>query len=159
MYRLQIKFLTGVASARFMIGNPCDYGSCYPATGNLLIGREKSLTATSTCGLQNNVIGRSVIVPNKRCLIFQERYCVSDLEQTRKNCFQCDSRNQTLHNRWLNHKIENVVHRFGYAFCNCCDISTLLFLLLFFYYQTEPTKKSHGGSLKMGLRIYQLNLR
>ncbi|VDN04221.1 unnamed protein product [Thelazia callipaeda] len=73
----------------------CNERSCYPATGNLLIGRKKSLTATSTCGLRG-----------------RQRYCiVSHLEEQTK-CFYCDSRTEWKPNREpykLSHRIENIV--------------------------------------------------
>ncbi|KAJ8258484.1 hypothetical protein COCON_G00174960 [Conger conger] len=72
----------------------CAGGSCYPSTGNLLIGRAASLTATSTCGLQG-----------------PERYCIVSHLQDSDKCFLCDSRrpfdlNESRHS----HRIENIIH-------------------------------------------------
>lgn len=72
----------------------CTDRSCYPATGNLLIGRKNKLFASSTCGLRK-----------------VDRYCiVSHLEDDTK-CFYCDSRSPWAPhepNRY-SHRIENVV--------------------------------------------------
>lgn len=73
----------------------CHGRSCYPATGNLLIGRKNKLSATSTCGLQG---------PEKYCI-------VSHLEDQTK-CFMCDSRStwsDHTDNSRRSHLIENVV--------------------------------------------------
>ncbi|XP_066247088.1 laminin subunit beta-1 isoform X1 [Euwallacea similis] len=75
--------------------HPCEQSSCYPATGNLLIGRESQLYSSSTCGLHG-----------------QERYCiVSHLDEERKKCFWCDSRPSTKPNPQYNHNISNIVYR------------------------------------------------
>nr|AJO16034.1 laminin beta-wing chain [Bombyx mori] len=77
-----------------LIDRACELSSCYPATGNLLIGREARLFASSTCGLHN-----------------RQRYCiVSHLEP--KQCFWCDSTNATLHNPYLNHRIQNIIYKY-----------------------------------------------
>ncbi|XP_076373479.1 laminin subunit beta-1-like isoform X2 [Tachypleus tridentatus] len=69
----------------------CHKSSCYPAVGNLLIGREMYLKASSTCG-------------QKR----KERFCIVSHLKERKKCFICDSRR-----RRKSHEIENIVSRFG----------------------------------------------
>lgn len=72
----------------------CELSSCYPATGNLLIGRESRLFASSTCGIHD-----------------RERYCiVSHLEP--KKCFWCDTTNATIYNPNLNHRIQNVIYKY-----------------------------------------------
>uniref|UniRef100_A0AAR2J0A5 Laminin, beta 2-like n=1 Tax=Pygocentrus nattereri TaxID=42514 RepID=A0AAR2J0A5_PYGNA len=72
----------------------CAGGSCYPATGNLLIGRDINLTATSTCGLE---------APEQYCI-------VSHLLEVDK-CFKCDSRRpyQPDYHR-TSHRVENVIY-------------------------------------------------
>ncbi|OAD54662.1 Laminin subunit beta-1 [Eufriesea mexicana] len=67
--------------------HPCEQSSCYPSTGNLLIGRKNRLSATSTCGLKG-----------------PERYCIVSHLKDRKKCFFCDA---SLPKQ--QHNIENVV--------------------------------------------------
>jgi len=102
--------------------HPCDQRSCYPQTGNLLIGRETNLTASSTCGLRGEVCigkwrkcqspsqGSSVVM--RLSFALQERYCVISHLEDKKKCFRCDSTDRFKDNPGLSHRIDNILHRF-----------------------------------------------
>lgn len=74
----------------------CDQSSCHPENGNLLIGREHLLTASSTCGTKG-----------------PERYCVISGVAQKKKCFVCDASPEFKDDKYKYHGIENIVQTYG----------------------------------------------
>ena len=96
IYLIPIYFVISGSFGQYGRQPACDQSSCYPATGDLLIGREQNITASSTCGVQR-----------------PERFCIVSHLEEEKKCFVCDSRQpyvQGLYN--MSHRVENIVSSF-----------------------------------------------
>ncbi|KAM6437491.1 laminin subunit beta-4 [Liasis olivaceus] len=76
--------------------NSCQYGSCHPSVGDLLVGRSQQLTASSTCGLFG-----------------PQKYCIVGYLEDKQKCFTCDSR-YPYHPLFQtnSHSIDNVIAHF-----------------------------------------------
>ena len=90
-------------SPQFLQG--CDRRSCYPATGNLLIGRgdPEYLTSTDTCGLEKEE--KYCIISSIDSQTYRSRGSVGSVSE---KCYNCDANDELLA-----HNISNIIHRYS----------------------------------------------
>jgi len=88
-----IFFVSIVTISHAQTSAQCAKRSCYPATGDLLVGRERSLFASSTCGLKR-----------------PERFCMVSYLKEQEECNICDSRERA--NQIFKHLPEYMLSNF-----------------------------------------------
>ena len=73
----------------------CDEGQCFPAVGDLLIGRGDRLATNSTCGEHGPT-----------------PYCIVSNTNGQGSCFECDSRTEweaSDRSTWDSHRVQNII--------------------------------------------------
>ncbi|XP_040199485.1 laminin subunit beta-4-like isoform X1 [Rana temporaria] len=99
MHRIHVLVIILCLAELISLGNAqgsCADGSCYPTIGDLLVGRNKQISASSTCGQDE-----------------PQRYCIISYLEDDQKCFMCDSRYPyDPYNHPNSHQIENVITTF-----------------------------------------------
>ncbi|XP_069765550.1 laminin subunit beta-4 [Narcine bancroftii] len=97
-HRMKLETVIFIVLINFVCSeDDCNAGSCYPPLGDLLVGRNSQLSASSTCGLNG-----------------PETYCILSHLQDEKKCFTCDSRfTFNSISSSFSHRIENVITAFA----------------------------------------------
>ncbi|XP_069485260.1 laminin subunit beta-4 isoform X2 [Ambystoma mexicanum] len=92
---LLLAYILGLGG-RLYAQDDCEKGHCHPTVGDLLVGRNGQLTASSTCGLNE-----------------PEKYCILGYLEAEQKCFICDSRNPyNPYTESNSHLVENVITTF-----------------------------------------------
>ncbi|KAM4677068.1 laminin subunit beta-4 [Discoglossus pictus] len=92
---LQLTTILSVLLSLVGAQETCQSGSCHPTIGDLVVGRSKQLTASSTCGQDE-----------------PQRYCIISYLEDDQKCFTCDSRHPYDDAYPNSHLIENIVTTF-----------------------------------------------